>query len=91
MYFTDSLLHSQWSASGLQAYLEDLVLLQHLTRNVERQVLTVHDTLDKTKVLRDEVVTVVHDEHSTYIQLDVVLLLLGVKKIKGCSPAAIKQ
>lgn len=73
-----------------QAYLQNLVLLQHLTRDVERQVFTIHNTLNEAQVLRDEVITVVHDEHSAYVQLDVVLLLLGVKQIKGCSPAVTK-
>ena len=35
--------------------LEDLVLLQHLARDVERQVLAVNDALDEVEVLRNEV------------------------------------
>ena len=69
------------------AHLQDLVLLQHLTGDVQRQILTVHNTLDKAKVLWDEVITVVHDEHTSHIELDVVLLLLGVKQVKGSTPA----
>ena len=72
---------------GTRTYLEDLVLLQHLTGDVEGQVLAVHNTLDKAKVLRDELITVVHDEDTSHIQLDVVLLLLGVKEVKGSTPA----
>merc|ERR1711939_1271774 len=43
-------------------HLEDLVLLQRLARDVERQVLRVDDALDKGQPLRDEVLAVVHDE-----------------------------
>lgn len=68
-------------------YLENLVLLQHLARDVERQILAVNNALDKAQVLRDQLVTVVHDEHPSHIQLDVVLLLLGVKQVKRCTPA----
>ena len=68
-------------------YLENLVLLQHLARDVERQILAVNNALDKAQVLRDQLVTVVHDEHTSHIQLDVVLLLLGVKQVKRCTPA----
>lgn len=65
--------------------LEDLVLLQRLTRDVEGEVLRVNDTLDKVEILWDEVLTVVHDEDTTDIELDVVALLLGLKEIERCS------
>jgi hypothetical protein len=65
-----------------QSYLENLVLLKHLTRNVEGQVLAVDNTLHKVEVVRDQILTVVHDEHTAHIQLDVVELLLLVKEIK---------
>mmetsp|Transcript_40471 Transcript_40471/g.120726 ORF Transcript_40471/g.120726 Transcript_40471/m.120726 type:complete len:506 (+) Transcript_40471:132-1649(+) len=65
--------------------LEDLVLLQRLARDVERQVLTVDDALDKAEVVRDEVLAVVHDEHAAHIQLDVVQLLLLVKHVERCT------
>lgn len=55
--------------------LEDLVLLQRLTRDVERQVLRVHNALDEAQVLGDELVAVVHDEDPAHVQLDVVGLL----------------
>mmetsp|Transcript_30206 Transcript_30206/g.85326 ORF Transcript_30206/g.85326 Transcript_30206/m.85326 type:complete len:434 (+) Transcript_30206:932-2233(+) len=63
-------------------HLQNLVLLQHLTRNVEGQVLAVHNALHKAKVLRDQVLAVVHDEHSAHIQLQVVLRLLVVEHVK---------
>jgi hypothetical protein len=62
--------------------LEDLVLLQRLTRDVERKILGVDDTLDKVEVLGDEVLTVIHDEDAANIELDVVALLLRLKEIE---------
>lgn len=39
-----------------------------------------------TEVLRYQLVTAVHDEHTADIEFDVVLLLLVLKKVKGSSP-----
>ena len=61
--------------------LEDLVLLQCLTRDVQRQVLGADDTLDEVEVLGDGVFAVVHDEHAADVELDVVALLLGLKEV----------
>ena len=36
-----------------------------------------------TQVLRDELLAVVHDEDSAHVELDVVLLLLVLKEVKG--------
>merc|ERR1719515_68600 len=63
--------------------LKDLVLLQHLTGDVERKVLGVDDTLDETEPLGDDVLAVVHDEDAAHVQLDVVRLLLAVKHVEG--------
>jgi len=63
--------------------LQDLVLLQHLTGNVERKILRIDNSLEEVEVLRDELFTVVHDEDSPDVQLDVVLLLLVLEEVKG--------
>mmetsp|Transcript_6459 Transcript_6459/g.16731 ORF Transcript_6459/g.16731 Transcript_6459/m.16731 type:complete len:555 (+) Transcript_6459:414-2078(+) len=64
--------------------LEDLVLLQHLARNVERQVLAVDDALHKAQVLGDQVLAVIHDEHAAHVQLQVVTgPLLAIKHVEG--------
>ena len=65
--------------------LENLVLLQRLTRDVERQILGVDDTLDEVEVLGDEVLAVVHDEDAADVELDVVALLLGLEEVEGCA------
>ena len=64
---------------------EDLVLLEHLTGNVEGQILGIHDSLDEVQVLGDQFLAVVHDEDTTDVQLDVVLLLLVFEQVEGSS------
>merc|ERR1719454_1509720 len=65
-------------------HLEDLVLLQRLARDVERQVLRVDDALDEGEPLGDEVLAVVHDEDAAHVQLDVArVFLLRLEEVKG--------
>merc|ERR1711865_1160158 len=61
---------------------EDLVLLERLTRDVERQVLRVDHALDKVQPLGHQLVAVIHDEDTTHVQLDVVALLLRLEEIE---------
>merc|ERR1712166_1502795 len=63
--------------------LEDLVLLEGLTRDVKRHVFGIDNTLNEGEPLGDELVTIVHDENTTDVKFDVVLLLLGFKLIEG--------
>ena len=63
--------------------LENLVLLEHLTRDVEGQILRVDNPLHKVEIFRDDLLAVVHDEHPPHVQLDVVLLLLVLEEIEG--------
>ncbi len=42
-------------------------------------------TSELTQVLWDELLTVVHDEDSPDVQLDVVLLLLVLKEVERCT------
>ena len=63
--------------------LEDLVLLESLTRDVEGQVLGVDDTLDEVKVFGDDVLAVVHDEDATDVKFDVIAFLLRFEEVKG--------
>lgn len=62
--------------------LHDLVLLKSLTRQVERKVLRVDNTLDEAEPLRDELSGIVSDEDTANVELDVVLGLLGLKEIE---------
>jgi len=59
--------------------LEDLVLLESLTRDVEGQVLGVDDTLNEVEVLGDQILAVIHDEDTSDVELDVIALLLALK------------
>merc|ERR1712195_99715 len=61
---------------------QNLVLLESLTRDVQRKILRVHNALDKVEPLWHELIAVIHDEHTAHIQLDVVALLLGLEEIE---------
>ena len=41
--------------------------------------------LDKVEIFRDEFFAVIHDEDTSNIQFDVILLLFVFEKIEGCS------
>lgn len=62
--------------------LKNLVLLERLTRDVERQVFGVNDAFDEVKVFRDEVLAIIHDKDATNVELDVVALLLSLEEIE---------
>jgi len=62
--------------------LEDLRLLQHLSGDVQWQVLGVDNTTDEVEVLGHELLAVLHDEHTAHVQLDRVLLLLVLEEIE---------
>ena len=63
--------------------LQYLVLLEGLTGDVEGEILRVDDALDEVEVLGNEVLTVVHDEDTADVKLNVVALLLGLEEIEG--------
>jgi len=63
--------------------LENLVLLQSLTGDVEGQVLGVDDTLDEVEILGDQILAVIHDEDTPDVELDVVALLLAFEEVEG--------
>mmetsp|Transcript_18458 Transcript_18458/g.37458 ORF Transcript_18458/g.37458 Transcript_18458/m.37458 type:complete len:404 (-) Transcript_18458:1041-2252(-) len=56
---------------------KNLVLLKGFTRNVERKILRIDNSLDEGQPLGHQILAVVHDEYATDIQLNVVVLLLG--------------
>ena len=65
--------------------LHDLVLLESLTRQVERKILRVDDALDEAEPLWDQIGSIVGDEDTSDVELDVVLGLLGLEKIERCT------
>ena len=62
--------------------LKNLVLLKSLTGDVQRQVFRVDNTLDEVEVLGNNILTVIHDEDTADIELDVVALLLRLEEIE---------
>ncbi|KAH3670932.1 hypothetical protein OGAPHI_000643 [Ogataea philodendri] len=65
--------------------LQDLVLLQHLSGQVQWQVLRVNHTSDERKPFWNELLSLIGNEHSSDVQLDVVLLLLGLEQVEWSS------
>jgi len=65
--------------------LQDFVVLEILSRDVEGEILGVNNTSDEAKIFRDEVFAVVHDEDSSDVELDVIFLLLGFEHVEGSS------
>src|SRR5215471_9121216 len=64
-------------------HLHDLVLLESLTREVERQVFRINHTLNEAEPLRNEVSGIISNEDTTDVKFDIVLRLLGLKEIEG--------
>ena len=62
--------------------LQDLILLKHLTDQVEGKIFGIDNTLDEVEILRDNILTIVHNEDTLDVQLDIVQLLAGLEEIK---------
>ena len=62
--------------------LEDFVLLKSLTRDVEREILGVNNTLDEVEVFGNDVLAVVHDKDATDVEFDIVTLLFGLEEVE---------
>lgn len=71
--------------------LHNLVLLESLTRQVERQILRVDNTLDEAQPLGDEIGGVISDEDTTDVELDVVLSLLGLEEVERSTLGDVKD
>jgi len=63
--------------------LQDLVLLEVFTGDVQGEIFGVNDTLDEAEPFGAEVLAVVHDEDTADVELDVVLLLVGLEHVEG--------
>ncbi|GET93862.1 heat shock protein 83 [Leishmania tarentolae] len=74
--------HFQALLHNFADHLQDLVLLQVLARDVQWQVLAVHDALHEAEPVRAQVLAVVHDEHTAHVQLDVVALLVRLEHVE---------
>ncbi len=65
--------------------LHDLVLLEGFTRQVQREIFGVDNTLDEAEPFWDEICGIIGDEDASDIELDVVLGLLCLEQIKRCT------
>ena len=76
---------------NIGTHLEDFVLLQHFSGDVEREILRVDDASDKAEILGDELIAVVHDEHTTDVQFDVVLRLFVLEEVERSALGDVQQ
>lgn len=65
--------------------LENLVLLEGLSGDVEGEILRIDDTLDEVEVLGNDILAIVHDKDTAHVELNVIALLLAFKEIEGCT------
>src|SRR5215469_4529658 len=66
----------------LTDHLHDLVLLERLTGEVEREVFRVDNTLDEAEPFWDEISGIIGDEDASDVELDVVLGSLRLEEIE---------
>jgi len=65
--------------------LQDLIVLKEFSADVKGKIFRINNTLDESKIFGNQLLTIVHDENSSNVQLDVVLFLLGFEEIEGGS------
>jgi hypothetical protein len=65
--------------------LEDLLVLEDLTRDVKGKIVGIDDTLNEGEPLGAELLAVILDKDSSDVELEVVLLLLVLEEIEGSS------
>ena len=66
-------------------YLEDLVVLQIFSGNVKRKIFRINNTSDESKIFRDQLFAIVHNEDSSNVQFNIIFLLLGFEHIEWSS------
>ena len=62
----------------LRDSLEVAVVLEHFAGDVERQVCGVYHAADKAEVVRQQIGTLVHDEHAVGVELKTLFIILGI-------------
>ena len=58
-------------------------VLEHLPADVQGEILGVHHAPDKAEVVREQVGTLVHDEHAGAVKLKPFLILPGIEVVGG--------
>ena len=64
---------------------KDFVMLEILSADVERKIFGVNHTSDESKIFRDQLFAIVHNEDSSNVQFNIIFLLLCLEHIEGCS------
>lgn len=68
--------------------LQDFALLQYILGDIQEQVLEINHNMHKVEVLRKQLLTATHNEHTIVIQFDVIFVL---KKVTGSSVRSEEQ
>jgi hypothetical protein len=63
--------------------LEYLIVLQGSSRDVERKIFGVDDTLEEVEIFRNEVFAVIHGENTADVKFNVVALLHRLEEVEG--------
>ena len=63
--------------------LDLLVLLEHLARDVEREILRVDDAAHEAQPLGQQLAALVHDEDAAHVELDAVVRAFAVVEVEG--------
>jgi len=64
---------------------KNFILLQKFSGNVQGKIFRVDNSFDEAEEIGNEFLAIVHDENSSNIEFDVILLFLGFEKIEGSS------
>ena len=59
------------------------ILLDHLARQIERQVRRVHHALDEAEERRQQRPAAIHDQHAPHVELESVLLVTVIEVERG--------
>ena len=59
-------------------HLQLTVMLQHFTGDIQRKILRIHQTLYETEMLRNQLFRIIHNEDTTAIQLQTLLVVLRI-------------
>ena len=65
-------------------------MLQHFSGNIKRQVGAVYNTLDKTEIIRQQIRTLVHNQHAVCIKSKSLFVFSGII-VKRCFLRNIQQ
>jgi len=65
--------------------LQDFILLEEFSGDVKGEIFGVDNSFNEGETVGDQVFTVIHDENSSDVQFDVILLLFGFEEVEGGS------